>query len=222
MLRDRHPPADRFALAPQLGLRLEPRLAPLDRLLDDDALLTAVRDDLAKRSPHTRTPGRPPTPVEVVLRMLVVTRLDNRRLERVESVGGDRLVLRPFWRAYRERGPDDTTLIRWAKLIGPDTLQRRNDQAVPLARGLAVTRGRTLRTGTTAGAADLPFPTDNALIGDGVRVVSRLRRRAQEALGGAAATLGREACRRRVRSVRRLTRVLHGIARRKGPTAGTP
>lgn len=70
MLRDRHQPADLFALVPQLGLRFEPQRPQLDRLLDDDALLTRVRDDLARRHPHTRTRGRPSTPVEVVLAIL--------------------------------------------------------------------------------------------------------------------------------------------------------
>lgn len=216
MLRDRHPPADLFALVPRLGLRLEPQLAQLDRLLDDDALFTAVRDDLARRHPHTRTRGRPSTPVEVVLRMLVVMRLYSWSFERAEYFVNDSLVLRQFCRIYLERVPDDTTLIRWARLIGPDTLQRLNDRAVQLARGLKVTRGRKLRADTTAVAADIHYPTDSGLIGDGVRVVSRLLRRAKDALGGAAADLGREAFRSRVRSVRHLTRALHGIARRKG------
>lgn len=216
MLRDRHPPADLFALVPQLGLRLEPQLAQLDRLLDDDALFAAVRDDLAKRYPHTRTHGRPSAPVEVVLRMLVVMRLYNWSFERAEYFVNDSLVLRQFCRVYLQRVPDDTTLIRWAKLIGPDTLQRLNDRAVALARDLKVTRGRKLRTDTTAVAADIHYPTDSALMGDGVRVLSRLLRRAKGVLGGAAAGLGGEAFRSRVRSVRRLSRELHGIARRKG------
>ena len=216
MLRDRHPPADLFALVPQLGLRLEPQLAQLDRLLDDDALFAAVRDDLARRHRHTRTRGRPSTPVEVVLRMLVVMRLYGWSFERAEYFVNDSLVLRQFCRAYLHRVPDDTTLIRWAKLIGPDTLQKLNDRAVALAKSLQVTRGRKLRTDTTAVAADIHYPTDSALIGDGVRVLSRLLRRAKDALGGSAGGLGREAFRSRVRSVRRLSRELHGIARRKG------
>ena len=51
--------------------------------------------------------------------------------------------------------------------------------------------------------------------GDGVRVVSRLLRRAKAALGEAASGLG-EAFRSRVRTVRKLSQQLHRIARRKG------
>ncbi len=38
MLRDRYAPQDLFALVPSAGLALEPVLAQLDRLLDDDDL----------------------------------------------------------------------------------------------------------------------------------------------------------------------------------------
>jgi IS5 family transposase len=214
MLRDRYRPVDLFALVPQLGLHFEPPLAQLDRLLDDDQLFAAVRADLARRHPHTRTRGRPSTPVEVVLRMLVVMRLYSWSFAQAEYFVNDSLVLRQFCRVYLHRVPDDTTLIRWARLVGPETLQRLNDRAVQLARSLKVTRGRKLRVDTTAIEADIHYPTDSALIGDGVRVLSRLLRRAKGVLAGAG--LGREAFRSRVRSVRRLSRELHGIARRKG------
>jgi transposase, IS5 family len=62
-------------------------------------------------------------------------------------------------------------------------------------------------------------PTDSRLLGDGVRVVSRLLRRAREALGERAAYLGKGAFRTRNRSVRRLTKELHRIALRKGEKA---
>ena len=72
MLRDRYAPVDLFALAPALTLTFEPVLARLDGLLDDDVLFRAVRDDLARRYPRTRVTGRPSTPVEVILRMVIV------------------------------------------------------------------------------------------------------------------------------------------------------
>jgi IS5 family transposase len=78
-----------------------------------------------------------------------------------------------------------------------------------------VTRGRKLRVDTTAVETNIHFPTDSGLLGDGVRVVSRLLRRARATLGEAASGLG-EAFRSRVRAVRRLAQQLHRIARRKG------
>ena len=86
---------------------------------------------------------------------------------------------------------------------------------VQLARSLKVTRGRKLRVDTTAVETNIHFPTDSGLIGDGVRVVSRLLRRARAVLGEAASGL-KEAFRSRVRTVRKLSQQLHRIARRKG------
>ena len=215
MLRDRYEPIDLFALVPQLGLGFDPQLAQLDRLLDDDEIFRCVRADCARRYPLTPVHGRRSTPVEVVLRMLVVMRLYGWSYDRTAYFVNDSLVLRQFCRVYLEKVPADTTLIRWANTIGPDTLHRLNDRAVQLARAGKVTRGRKLRVDTTAVETEIHYPTDSALIGDGVRVISRLLRRAKGVLGEAAAGLG-EAFRSRVRTVRRLSQQLHRIARRKG------
>jgi transposase, IS5 family len=214
MLRDRYEPIDLFALVPQLGLEFDPQLAQLDRLLDDDEIYACVRGDLARRYPLTPVHGRRSTPVEVVLRMLVVMRLYGWSYERTAYFVNDSLVLRQFCRVYLEKVPADTTLIRWANTIGPETLHRLNDRAVQLARAGKVTRGRKLRVDTTAVETEIHYPTDSALIGDGVRVLSRLLRRAKGVLGEAAAGLG-QAFRSRVRTVRRLSQQLHRIARRK-------
>src|SRR5512142_1231037 len=215
MLRDRYDPVDLFALVPQLGLEFEPQLAQLDRFLDDDELFARVRADLARRYPLTPVHGRRSTPVEVILRMLVVMRLYGWSYAQAEYFVHDSLVLRQFCRVYLERVPDDTTLIRWANTIGPEALRSLNDRVVQLARSLKVTRGRKLRVDTTAVETDIHFPTDSGLVGDGVRVVSRLLRRAKAALGDTASGL-KEAFRSRVRTVRRLSQQLHRIARRKG------
>ncbi len=209
MLRHRYNRTDLFALVPQLGLRFEPQLEQLDSLLDD-AIVEAVRSDMARRSPRSRFRGRPATPVEVVLRMLVVMRLYGWSYAQAEYFVNDSLVLRQFRRVYLEKVPDDTTLIRWANTIGPETLQTLNDRVIQLARSLKVTRGRKLRVDTTAVETDIHFPTDSGLVGDGVRVVSRLLRRARAALGEAASGL-KEAFRSRVRSVRKLSQQLHRI-----------
>src|SRR3954453_10020332 len=145
MLRDRFEPIALFAVFPQRGLQFEPQLAQLDELLDDDQIFARVRDDLGRRYPLTRVHGRRSTPVEVILRMLVVMRLYGWSFQKTEYFVNDSLVLRQFCRVYLEKIPDDTTLIRRARLVGPEALQELNDRAVELARGRKVTRGRRLR-----------------------------------------------------------------------------
>ncbi len=53
----------------------EPELRELDRLVEDDVLFERVKADLARRARHSLSRGRHSTPVEVILRLLVVKRL---------------------------------------------------------------------------------------------------------------------------------------------------
>ena len=133
----------------------------------------------------------------------------------------DSLVLRQFCRVYLQPVPDDTTLLRWAQLIGPQTLTRLNERVVALARQLRVTRGRKLRVDTTVVQTQIHHPTDSALLGDGVRVLSRLLRRAKGLAETvpALAALSKETFRSRTRSCRKLAQEFHRLARKKGEAA---
>ena len=218
MLRDRYEPQDLFALVPKLQVALDPELAQLDQLLDDDELFARVRADLARRRPQTVTRGRPSTPVEVILRLLVVKRLSGWSDEETEHCVGDSLVLRQCCRVYLQPVPDDTTLIRWANLIGHTTVAALNDRVLALAQAARVTRGRKLRIAGTVVETTVRYPTDSKTLGDGVRVLSRLLRRAKRVLGDGV-TLDQAVFRTRTRSVRRLAQQLHRVARRKGEQA---
>src|SRR5918998_2913206 len=218
MIVDRYDPVNLFALVPKLMADFEPELRELDRLLEDDGILQRVKADLARRYPHSLTRGRHSTPVEAILRLLVVKRLYTWSYGETEHFVGDSLVLRQFCRIYFQPVPDDTTLIRWANLIGPETLQELNDRVVELATQLKVTRGRKLRVDSTVVETTIHYPTDSALVGDGVRVISRLLHKAKAALSETA-TVGKAAFRSRTRSVRRIAQDLHRVARRKGEAA---
>src|SRR5215207_1533452 len=200
MLRDRYEPMNIFALVPALSFTIEPVLARLDSLLDDDALFREVKSDLARRFPRTLIDGRPSTPVEVILRLLVIKHLHGWSYAQTERWVNDSLVLRQFCRVYLRPVPDDTTLIRWANLIQPATLRRLLDHVVGLARSFKVTRGRKLRIDGTVVETDIHHPTDSTLLHDGVRVLSRALRRAKGLVGGAA-DLGRKVFRDRRLSV---------------------
>lgn len=218
MLRDRYDPLDLFSLVPRLGLAMDPILTELDSLLDDDVVYQKLRADLARRYPQTLSRGRLSTPVEVILRLIVVKRLYRWSYEETEHFVSDSLVLRQFSRVYLEPVPDDTTLIRWAGLIGPQTIEEVNARVVELARSLKVTRGRKLRVDSTVVETNIHHPTDSRILGDGVRVISRLLHRAKEVIGKSGEVAG-ELFRSRTRSVRRLAQQVHRVARRKGEEA---
>ncbi|HEY6022494.1 MAG TPA: ISNCY family transposase [Candidatus Paceibacterota bacterium] len=161
---------------------LSPKLKKIDRYLDDEKLYKMIRADLAKRYPKTKETGRNSTPVEVVLRMLVVKRLYGYSYEETERVVRDSLSLRAFCRVYLQDVPDDTTLIRWANLIQPKTLETFNQRVVQLAVEHKVTKGRKLRTDGTVVEANIRPPSDSRLLADGVRVLTRTILRGQVVL----------------------------------------
>ena len=55
LLRERYNPMDLFALVPKLSLAMDPELAQIDQLLEDDLLFQRVKADLARRYPNTIT-----------------------------------------------------------------------------------------------------------------------------------------------------------------------
>lgn len=216
MIVDRYDPINLFELVPKLKLEFEPELAQLDRLLDDDVLFERVKADLSRRYPNSGKLGRHSTPVEVILRMLVVKRLYNFSYEHTERFVSDSIVLRQFCRLYLEAAPDDTTLIRWANLIGPKTLERLNERAVELARSLKVTRGRKLRIDATVVETNIHHPTDDTLLSDGVRLISRLVGRAKELIPESVRQAARaEHFRNRTRSAKRSAHKISKMARRR-------
>src|SRR5260370_42702446 len=169
MLRARYAGRNLFEEIEGIGMGMEPVLSQLDRLLDEDGVFAAVKGDLSYRYPKTLVTGRGSTPVEVVLRMLVIKHLYGWSYEQTEQWVNDSLVLRQFCRVYLEKVPDDTTLIHWANLIQPDTLAGLVDHVVELARRLKVTKGRKLRMDGTVVETNIHYPVDSVLLTDGVR-----------------------------------------------------
>jgi IS5 family transposase len=151
MLIDRYAPEDVFAPVPELAGQTDPELKALDALLDDDQLFGQVKTDLARRFPHTADRGRHSTPVEAIVRLLLVKHLHNWSFQETEECVADSLVLRWFCRVYFRRVPDDTTLIRWSRLIRPETVEALNERVVQLAVRARVTSGRKLRIDATCG-----------------------------------------------------------------------
>src|SRR5216684_4716151 len=105
MLIDADAREDVFAQVPKLAAEIDPELRKLDTLLDDDALYQQVRSDFGKRYQSTLVHGRHSTPVEVLLRMLLLKHLYQWSYKETEDRVDESLVLRWFSRLFWEPTP---------------------------------------------------------------------------------------------------------------------
>jgi IS5 family transposase len=182
MLVEHYPNDKRFEELLGYLPELSRELKKIDGYLEEEQLYRLIRDDLAKRYPKTTETGRHSTPVEVVLRMLVVKRLYGYSYAETERTVRDSLSLRQFCRVFLNDVPDEKTLIRWANVIQPKTLEKFNEWIIQLAVERKVTKGRKLRTDGTVVESNIRPPSDNRLLADGVRVLARTVVRARELL----------------------------------------
>lgn len=182
MLRERYPVDKLFEEITAHFPKMDPILAKIDAHLEDEELYQLIRADLSQRRPKSLTTGRNSTPVEVALRMLVVKQLYQYSYAETERYVSDSLVLRQFCRVYLNRAPDDTTLIRLANLIQPETLEKFNARISALAVISKVTCGKKLRTDGTVVETNIHAPSDSRQLADSVRVLSRTIVRARKVL----------------------------------------
>ena len=215
MLQDRYETDKFFEYISAQTIQMDPVLAQIDELLEDEELYQMIRKDFAKRYPKTEVTGRKSTPVEVILRMLTIKQLYGLSYEQTEYQVRDSLVLRQFSRVYFKDVPDDTTLIRWANLIEAETLAAFNQGVTKMATELKVTRGRKLRTDGTVVETNIHAPTDSHLLEDCVRVIGRTLQRAKKVISEQT-EFSDEVFRNRIRSARKTARQIRRlIARQK-------
>jgi IS5 family transposase len=183
-----------------------------DQVLADEEIVGAVYEALAKRHPKSRSRGRRGVPAETVLRLLILKHVRNWSYDALEREVRANLVYRDFTRVGGGKTPDAKTMGRWGVALGPEVLKRIHERMVRIAQDQAVTTGRRMRVDTTVVETDIHHPTDSTLLGDGVRVLTRLMRKITR-IAGAVGTKLRD----RTRSVKLRLLDIGRIARSKGP-----
>ena len=154
-----------------------------DRLLDDPEMVNIVHQVLLKRRPHSRTRGRLSTPAEVVLRLMVFKHVRNWSYGVLAREVRANLVYRQFTRIGHHRMPHAKTLGKLGLLLGSTVVQQLHQRVVAQAQAEKVIRGNKLRVDTTVVETNMHYPTDSALLGDGVRVLTRVMRQITEVVG---------------------------------------
>jgi IS5 family transposase len=167
----------------------EPWMRHADQALEDEALLLILEKELAKRCQKSKTRGRPATTAEIILRMLLLKHLRDWSFEELTREVRANLVYREFTRVGGGKGPDDKTMGRLARQLGPEVIEKPHQRVVEIALEKKVAAGRKLRIDTTVVETNIHYPTDSSLLGDGVRVLTRVMKKVSEVAGSAGTQL---------------------------------
>jgi IS5 family transposase len=148
-LRHQQPSLWETFFAEEVAELWEPWMQVVDELLQDDESLDIVYEAQGKRHLQSRTHGRPQTPAEVVLRMLILKHVRNWSYEVLEREVRANAVYRTFCRIGMEKVPDAKTLVRLGQAIGPEANGELHSRIVAMAQERKVVHGRKMRVDTT-------------------------------------------------------------------------
>ena len=190
------------------GLCLEPVLQTISDFLDDQKdMIEQVRRDLTRGLKKAET-GRNGLTPQQVLRSLVLMRVKNWNYRELRERIADGCTLRQFTDFYCLPVPRHDAFNRGFNRLTPATLKAINDLVVQAAVGLGLEDGQKLRVDTTVVQTDIHHPTDNTLLWDVVRAVTRLIVRLAAALGRRRIKGFRDrtrSARRRMQEIQRMT-----------------
>lgn len=155
-------------------------LAALDRLLDDRALLGPI--EAAWKLEH-RDRGRPSIAMDRLVRLMIVkARSGGWGYETLVREVSDSLHLRRFCRiALTDRVPDESTIRKLVKRLGPDVIDEITMRVLARATGAQAERRfvvRAARIDSTVVESDIRYPTDLGLAQDAARMLATEGRRA--------------------------------------------
>ena len=191
----------------QQGISLEPLLQNISDFLDDqEEMIATVRRDLERglKNPETGRSGLTP---QQVLRSLILMRVKNWNYRELRERIADGYTLRQFTDFYCQLVPKHDAFNRAFNRLTPETLRAVNELVVQAAVDLGLEEGQRLRVDTTVVQTDVHHPTDNTLLWDVVRVVTRLvlrlRKAVQQRIQGFHNR--RRAARRRMQEIQRMT-----------------
>ncbi len=173
----------------EVGPLWEEWMREVDHVLADRELVRIVYEALAHRWPKSRTRGRPGTPADVVLRLLLLKHMRNWSYHVLEREVRANLVYRQFTRVGAQKVPDAKTLGKLAIALGPEIIEQIHARVVAIACEKRIVRGRRLRVDTTVVETNIHYPTDSSLLGDGVRVLTRTMQRIAKIAGRAGTKL---------------------------------
>ena len=157
-------------------------LAALDVLLADPELLWPLvecwRQEFQETGRLVLTEGRPTIALESYVRLMVLKARYRWGYRSLVAEVSDSIHLRRFCRiSLSERVPDESTVRKLTRRIGPETVAEMTRALIVKATREKRFRPRAVRIDSTVIEADVKYPTDAGLASSGVRVLARAGRK---------------------------------------------
>jgi len=194
------------------GHEIGRELKAMSQWLDEHReLLAWVAEDLRRRG--VKETGREGLPAESVLRCALLKQHRQLSYEELAFHLEDSASFRAFARLPLSWTPKKSALHRTISAIRAETWEAINRVLLASARQERVETGKVVRLDSTVTAALMHEPSDSSLLWDGVRVMARLLKRADDLAGGLKWRNHRRAAKKRAHAIRyardRLKRVEH-------------
>jgi len=165
------------------GVVLERELQSIIDFLDEhEEIVEAVGADLRRGLKNANTGRRGLTPQQV-LRSLILMRVKNWDYRELRERIADGLTLRLFTDFNAQPVPKHDAFQRAFNRVTPQTLRVVNELLITAAVAMGLEDGHKLRVDTTVVQTDIHHPTDNTLLWDVVRVLTRLMNQLESAIG---------------------------------------
>jgi IS5 family transposase len=153
-------------------------LAALDVLLSDHELFWPLverwRRELRETGRLVLTEGRPTIALETFVRLMVLKARYRWGYRTLVAEVSDSIHQRRFCRiALTERVPDESTVRKLTRRIGPDTVSELTRSLIETAVWEKRFRPRAVRIDSTVVETDVRYPTDADLASHGVTVLAR-------------------------------------------------
>jgi transposase, IS5 family len=168
--------------------KLPADLAALDGLLSDHELLWPIverwQQEFRETGRLVLTEGRPTIPLETYVRLMVLKQRYRWGYRTLVAEVSDSIHLRRFCRiSLTERVPDESTVRKLTRRIGPETVSELTRALIVKATREKRFRPRAVRIDSTVIEADVRYPTDAGLASSGVRVLARESRKLAKLIG---------------------------------------
>lgn len=136
----------------------EPWMRHADQALQDERWLEIIQTAWNQHGKKSKTRGRQGTPAETILRLLLLKHIRDGSYEELARDVRANLVYRQFTRIGGGVVPDDKSIARCSRQLGPEVVQQLHRRVVSIAQENPIVPGRKLRVDTTGVQTHIHYP----------------------------------------------------------------